>query len=84
INKYFEGKQIDIHGGGIDLIFPHHENENIQHFALHNENIAKGWLHFGTLNYKNQKMSKSLGNIIYPHTFLEKYDADTYRLLILS
>ncbi|AXE60545.1 cysteine--tRNA ligase [[Mycoplasma] phocae] len=84
IDSFFNGETIDIHGGGIDLIFPHHENENIQHFALHNKPIAKDWLHFGTLNYKNQKMSKSLGNIIYPHTFLEKYDADTYRILILT
>ncbi|TPR54663.1 cysteine--tRNA ligase [Metamycoplasma neophronis] len=84
INKYFEGKQLDVHGGGIDLIFPHHENENIQHYALHNEDIAKSWMHFGTLNYKNQKMSKSIGNIIYPHDFLEKYNADTYKLLMLT
>ena len=83
IETYFYGKQVDIHGGGIDLIFPHHENENIQHYSLHNQNIAKNWLHFGTLNYKNQKMSKSIGNIIYPHVFLNKYYADTYRLTLL-
>ncbi|WP_369085734.1 class I tRNA ligase family protein [Metamycoplasma spumans] len=84
INKYFEGKQLDIHGGGIDLIFPHHENENIQHYALHNEDISSGWMHFGTLNYKSQKMSKSIGNIIYPHDFLAKYNSDTYKLLMLT
>ncbi|ACF07069.1 Cysteine--tRNA ligase [Metamycoplasma arthritidis] len=84
IDKYFEGKTIDIHAGGIDLIFPHHENENIQHFALHHQPIAKNWMHFGTLNYKNQKMSKSIGNLIYPHDFLEKYEADTYKLLMLT
>ncbi|WP_412031756.1 class I tRNA ligase family protein [Metamycoplasma buccale] len=84
INKYFKGEQLDIHGGGIDLIFPHHENENIQHFALNNENITKKWMHFGTLNYKNQKMSKSIGNLIFPHEFLNNYDADTYKLLMLT
>ncbi|QJG66251.1 cysteine--tRNA ligase [Mycoplasma phocoeninasale] len=84
IDAIFGSESIDIHGGGIDLIFPHHENENIQHYALHQKPIAKQWLHFGTLNYKNQKMSKSLGNIIYPHDFLKSYDADTYRILILT
>lgn len=84
INKYFEGKQLDIHGGGIDLIFPHHENENIQHFAINGQDIAKDWIHFGTLNYKNQKMSKSIGNIIYAEEFLKNYSADTYKLLMLS
>ncbi|MDC8917066.1 class I tRNA ligase family protein [Metamycoplasma hyosynoviae] len=84
IDKYFDGNTIDIHGGGIDLIFPHHENENIQHFALHQKPIAKKWIHFGTLNYNNQKMSKSIGNIIYPDSYLEKYSADSYRLLLLT
>ncbi|KDE45610.1 class I tRNA ligase family protein [Metamycoplasma hyosynoviae] len=84
IDKYFDGETIDIHGGGIDLIFPHHENENIQHFALHQKPIAKKWIHFGTLNYNNQKMSKSIGNIIYPDSYLEKYSADSYRLLLLT
>ncbi|RMA79036.1 cysteinyl-tRNA synthetase [Metamycoplasma subdolum] len=84
INKYFDGETIDIHGGGIDLIFPHHENENIQHFALHGKPLSKGWMHFGTLNYNGEKMSKSIGNIIYPHDFFTKYDADTYKLLLLT
>ncbi|AWX42962.1 Cysteine--tRNA ligase [Metamycoplasma cloacale] len=84
INKYFNGETLDYHGGGLDLIFPHHENENIQHYALHNAPISKGWLHFGTINYKDQKMSKSIGNLIFPHTFLEKYDPETYKLMILT
>ncbi|WP_111518687.1 cysteine--tRNA ligase [Metamycoplasma auris] len=84
IAKYFDGESIDLHGGGIDLIFPHHENENIQHYAIYSKPIAKNWMHFGTLNYKNQKMSKSIGNIIFPHDFLKSYDVDTYKLLILT
>ncbi|PYF42668.1 cysteine--tRNA ligase [Metamycoplasma alkalescens] len=84
IAKYFQGQTIDLHGGGIDLIFPHHENENIQHWAIYKKSITKKWIHFGTLNYKNQKMSKSIGNLIFPHDFLKKYDADTYKLLILT
>ncbi|MCV3733543.1 cysteine--tRNA ligase [Mycoplasma enhydrae] len=84
ISKYFGNETIDIHGGGIDLIFPHHENENIQHYAIYGKPLAKKWMHFGTLNYKNQKMSKSIGNLIFPHDFLKKYDADTYKLLMLT
>lgn len=84
IDKFFNGETIDIHGGGIDLIFPHHENENIQHFSIYNNPISKNWIHFGTLNYKNQKMSKSIGNLIFPHDFLKKYNPDTYKLLMLS
>ncbi|MDP4042942.1 cysteine--tRNA ligase [Mycoplasmopsis arginini] len=84
IDKYFSGETIDIHGGGIDLIFPHHENENIQHYSIYQKPISNGWIHFGTLNYKNQKMSKSIGNLIFPHDFIKKYDPDTYKLLILT
>ena len=84
INKYFKGETLDVHGGGIDLIFPHHENENIQHFAINKKPIANTWLHFGTINYNNEKMSKSLGNIINFDTYLEKYLPDSYRLLMLT
>ncbi len=78
-----------IHGGGIDLKFPHHENENAQFRALTNNPITKEWLHVGIINYKNQKMSKSLGNILFTDEFLHKYNsstnaADLFRLLILS
>lgn len=78
-----------IHGGGIDLKFPHHENENAQFRALTNLPICEEWLHVGIINYKNQKMSKSLGNIILADDFLNKYNdqtnaADLFRLLILS
>ncbi|AZZ65444.1 cysteine--tRNA ligase [Metamycoplasma phocicerebrale] len=84
ISKYFNGETLDIHGGGIDLIFPHHENENIQHYSIYKKPISKKWMHFGTLNYKNQKMSKSIGNLIFPHDFLKKYSTDTYKLLMLT
>ena len=78
-----------IHGGGIDLKFPHHENENAQFRALTNNPITQEWLHVGIINYKNQKMSKSLGNILLADEFLNKYNkvtnaADLFRLLILS
>lgn len=78
-----------IHGGGIDLKFPHHENENAQFRALTNLPICQKWLHVGIINYKNQKMSKSIGNILLTDDFLNKYKdqtnpADLFRLLILS
>lgn len=89
IDKYTDHNLLKIHGGGIDLKFPHHENENIQYWAANNSNITSNWLHIGIINWKNQKMSKSLGNIIYAGDFLEMYDqqtnsADLFRLLILS
>lgn len=78
-----------IHGVGIDLKFPHHENENAQFRALTNNPITQEWLHVGIINYKNQKMSKSLGNILLADDFLNKYNkatnaADLFRLLMLS
>ena len=60
INKYF-GKQVEIHGGGVDLKFPHHENENAQNLAISHLNIAKIWMHVGHININNKKMAKSEG-----------------------
>lgn len=84
-----KGKSLLIHGGGIDLKFPHHENENAQFKALTNKSICSNWIHVGIINYKNQKMSKSLGNIVYADDFLNKYKdktncSDLFRLMILS
>ncbi len=78
-----------IHGGGIDLKFPHHENENAQFRAITSKPICEQWLHVGIINYKNQKMSKSLGNIVLADQFLDRYNGQTepgdlFRLLILS
>lgn len=83
IDKYF-GSKCDIHGGGTDLVFPHHENENAQHFALYNAPITKRWVHIGQLQFQGQKMSKSLGNTIFARAFALKYSADLYRYLILT
>ena len=66
------GEQIDIHGGGTDLKFPHHENEIAQAKAIHNHNIAKYWMHNGRLSFKDIKMSKSLGNVIFAKDVSEK------------
>lgn len=65
-------EQIDIHGGGIDLQFPHHENEIAQAKALHHHSLAKYWMHNGRLSFKNEKMSKSIGNVIFVKDVEEK------------
>ncbi len=66
------GEEIDIHGGGSDLKFPHHENEIAQGRATHNHRVARYWMHNGRLNMKNTKMSKSLGNVILVKDVSEK------------
>jgi cysteinyl-tRNA synthetase len=78
------GNEFDIHGGGIDLIFPHHENEVAQSEAA-GEKFAGYWIHHGLLTINGQKMSKSLGNFITVQGFLDKYkNADLLKLLFLS
>ncbi|MCV3753802.1 cysteine--tRNA ligase [Ureaplasma zalophigenitalium] len=78
INKYL-GKQISIHGGGMDLKFPHHENENAQNNAIYNQNLARIWMHFGLINIDNQKMSKSLNNFILMKDLLKQYSYQVIR-----
>lgn len=74
------GETIDIHAGGTDLIFPHHENEIAQSEAATSHQFVKYWIHFGFLNIQNEKMSKSLGNFFTARQVLEKYSAETIRL----
>lgn len=78
INKYL-GQQITIHGGGVDLKFPHHENENAQNYALFKKNIAKYWMHVGHVNINGQKMSKSLNNFILVKDIVTKDNANGLR-----
>lgn len=78
INKFF-GKQVEIHGGGIDLKFPHHENENAQNIAISNTNIAKIWMHIGHIRVNNEKMAKSLGNFILVKDLLKEYQPNVIR-----
>ncbi len=84
------GEQIDIHGGGNDLVFPHHENEIAQSESLTNKPFARFWLHNGMLQLVNpqtrqvEKMSKSLGNVVTIDSFLQEYDADVFRLIVLG
>ena len=78
------GHQIDIHGGGNDLIFPHHENEIAQTEAITGTPFARYWMHNGMLQLKGEKMSKSIGNLVPINEFLEEYPGDVMRLLVLS
>jgi cysteinyl-tRNA synthetase len=78
------GEQIDIHGGGNDLIFPHHENEIAQTESYTGKPFARYWVHNGMLQLGNEKMSKSVGNIVSIKDFLSKRDADVMRMLVLS
>jgi len=82
--KNILGDTIDIHAGGSDLVFPHHENEIAQSEALTGKPFANYWLHSAFLNVNNQKMSKSLNNFITARDALGKYDADVIRFLMLS
>lgn len=78
------GKTIDIHAGGTDLVFPHHENEIAQSEARNHQPFARYWMHSAFLNVNNQKMSKSLNNFFTVREVLGKYDSDVMRFLMLS
>lgn len=83
MNLKYLGEQIDIHGGGRDLVFPHHENEIAQSESLTGKQFAKYWIHCGLVKVNGQKMSKSLNNGILLKDVLVKYDADTIRFALL-
>lgn len=78
------GERIDIHGGGRDLIFPHHENEIAQSEALTGKQFVKYWIHNGLIKVNGQKMSKSLGNSLLLSDLLDKYSPETVKFALLS
>ncbi|MEM8616505.1 MAG: cysteine--tRNA ligase [Pseudomonadota bacterium] len=78
------GKTIDIHGGGIDLQFPHHENEIAQSECCHGEKMANYWMHNGFLDMAGEKMSKSLGNVVLLNDLLADWDGEVIRFAMLS
>lgn len=78
------GEKFDIHGGGRDLIFPHHENEITQSFAHNGVSPANYWVHNGMMNKNGQKLSKSLGNSIYVKDIVEKYSSQALKLFLLK
>ncbi len=83
INDIFDG-MIDIHGGGSDLKFPHHENEIAQSMIAYNNHIASYWMHNGRIDFNGEKMSKSIGNIVDAKGLVKEIGYGPFRLLILS
>jgi cysteinyl-tRNA synthetase len=84
MSKKYLGDEIDIHAGGEDLIFPHHENEIAQSEAANGKTFARYWMHNAFLNIDNKKMSKSLGNFFTVRDISEKYDLQVLRFFMLS
>lgn len=84
MSKKYLGDQIDIHAGGEDLVFPHHENEIAQSEAANGKEFSKYWMHNAFLNIDNRKMSKSLGNFFTVREISEKYDLQVLRFFMLS
>lgn len=84
MSKKYLGEEIDIHAGGEDLVFPHHENEIAQSEACNGKKFAKYWMHNAFLNIDNKKMSKSLGNFFTVRDISEKYDLQVLRFFMLS
>lgn len=82
--KKYLGDTIDIHAGGQDLTFPHHENEIAQSEALNEKPFAKYWMHNGYININNEKMSKSLGNFVLVHDIIKEIDPQIVRFFMLS
>ncbi|MBS5865038.1 MAG: cysteine--tRNA ligase [Coriobacteriaceae bacterium] len=81
---HYLGTPIDIHGGGADLVFPHHENETAQAYCAWGQPLAHTWMHTGMLRVEGEKMSKSLGNFYTLKEVLDKYPAGAVRLLMLQ
>jgi cysteinyl-tRNA synthetase len=84
MNLRYLGEQIDIHGGGNDLIFPHHENEIAQSETFTDKPFARYWVHNGMMQFGAEKMSKSLGNVVTVAEFLQENEPDVLRMLILN
>ena len=84
MNSKILGENFDIHGGGSDLIFPHHENEIAQSCCAHDSKYVNYWMHSGMVMINDEKMSKSLGNFFTIRDVLKEYDAETIRFFLLS
>ena len=84
MNLHHLGEQIDIHGGGNDLVFPHHENEIAQTESITGKPFARYWVHNGMMQFAGEKMSKSLGNLVTIDDFLKAHEGDVLRMMILN
>jgi cysteinyl-tRNA synthetase len=84
MNLHHLGEQIDIHGGGNDLVFPHHENEIAQTESFTGKLFARYWVHNGMMQFSGEKMAKSVGNVVTIEEFLSNHPADALRFMILN
>ncbi len=84
VSKFFNNETIDLHGGGIDLRFPHHVNEAAQFEAINHKKLANTWMYVGHVNMGNDKMSKSEGNTILAKDFIKQYNSNLLRLILIS
>jgi len=84
MSMHYFGEQIDIHGGGNDLIFPHHENEIAQTESLTGKEFSRFWVHNGMMQLAGEDMSKSTGNVFNVEDFLKEHGGDTFRILVLN
>ena len=78
------GATVDLHGGGTDLVFPHHEGEIAQSESLTGEPLARHWLHSAMVSYEGEKMSKSLGNLVFVSDLLKTADPRAIRLALMQ
>ena len=84
MSNHYLGSTFDIHGGGEDLVFPHHENERAQSVAANDAPFARYWIHNGFVTVESEKMSKSLGNFLTIRDALKSYHPEVLRLFLLS
>jgi cysteinyl-tRNA synthetase len=84
MSMHYFGEQIDIHGGGNDLIFPHHENEIAQSESLTGKDFSRYWVHNGMMQLGGEAMSKSTGNVFSIEDFLKEHEADVFRMIVIN
>lgn len=84
MSMHYFGEQIDIHGGGSDLIFPHHENEIAQSESLTGKDFSRYWVHNGMMQLGGEAMSKSTGNVFNIEDFLKEHDSDVFRMIVVN
>jgi len=84
MSRRYLGVTIDLHGGGADLLYPHHESERAQSESANGAPFARRWLHTGMVRYQGEKMSKSLGNLVFPRDLLRDHEPAAIRLALLA
>jgi L-cysteine:1D-myo-inositol 2-amino-2-deoxy-alpha-D-glucopyranoside ligase len=84
MSRRYLGPTIDLHGGGADLVYPHHESERAQSEAANRSEFVRRWLHTGMVRHEGEKMSKSLGNLVFPAVLMREYEPAAVRLAMLA